>query len=64
MKEMDSTQLTPEQRKLAKLIAEGCTSRQIGAELRIPPRVVEQRMRELFEILGGPPPAASAARIP
>jgi len=68
MTESDSTQLTPEQSKLAQLLAEGRTSEQIAADLGVPPSVVKQQMRELVEFLGigprRPPPAASSAGIP
>ncbi|MER6910389.1 helix-turn-helix transcriptional regulator [Streptomyces sp. NPDC000594] len=48
----DPSALTPQEHRIARLVATGATSREVGAELNLSPRTVEAHLRGVFKKMG------------
>lgn len=45
---LDSIKITPRDQQVLKLLAQGCSNKEIARELNISPRTVKQHLRTLF----------------
>ncbi|MFJ4770771.1 AAA family ATPase [Streptomyces uncialis] len=48
----DISSLTPQERRIVRLVAAGATSREVGAELNLSPRTVDAHVRSVFKKTG------------
>jgi len=48
MLSLDQIKITRRDQEVLKLLAEGCSNKEIAAELKISPRTVKQHLRTLF----------------
>ena len=52
MIDLESIKITPRDQEVLRLLAQGCSNKEIAGQLNISPRAVKQRLRTLFPRVG------------